>query len=59
MYIFKKGINSGRIENIEEKELDKQFKEKKYRWEDCREILKKVVVTRELKEEMKTERRYR
>ena len=54
MDIFKKGIDAGRIEKIEEKELDKEFKEKKYKWEDFRKIMRDVVVKRELKEGVKT-----
>ena len=37
MGIFKKGVDNGRIKEIEEKELDKEFKEKKYKWEERNE----------------------
>ena len=54
MDIFKKGIDAGRIDKIEEKDLEKEFKEKNYNWEDCRKKLKDVVVQKELKSGNKT-----
>ena len=54
MDIFKKGIDARRIEKIEENKLEEGFKEKKYKWEKCRKIMKEVIVKRELREGTKT-----